>query len=311
MPIVKRALIIGGTGSLGKALARHLPIKFPGIQITVLSRCEHKQAAMKKLFPDVKCVLGDIRCKDSISRHFFNKDMVFHVAALKCVDVVEDNPTESVRTNILGTMNVAECAISHNVPQVMFSSTDKAVDPINVYGCCKSISEKILLDYNKTQQVTRFSIYRWGNVAGSQGSAIPYFIDCLKNNKPVPVTDERMTRFWITLDTAIDFVLSTMGSVKTYDNVLLPTFMKGAKIVDVIKTLADLVGIFNYSTTIIGLRPGEKIHESLSSVHGKDFISSDTCEQFGEEELKTLLYPFVHNGEQRPYNAKVIPICPA
>lgn len=287
-----KVLIVGGTGSLGTELIKQLS-KMPNTEITSLSRDEQKQQACKKIFPHVKYVLGDIKDKDSLNRHFKGKNVVFHVAALKHVDHIEENPIESVKTNILGTINVAECAIDNNIPRVVFSSTDKAVDSINVYGNCKSISEKILFDYNMTQGTTKFSMYRWGNICSSNGSAIPYFIDCLKKGLPVPVTDKKMTRFWINLEMAVAFVLETLNSPETLDTVLIPPVMKSAKVVDVIDCLAELLKIDKYTTKVIGVRRGEKLHECLTSVHSDKFISSENCLKYSRKDLLNLLKPYV------------------
>lgn len=291
---IRSALIIGGTGSLGKELINQLLHKHVNINITVLSRCEHKQQALKKLYPKVRFVLGDIRDAQSLSPWFKYQDAVFHVAALKAVDHVEENPIESVKTNILGTINVAQCAIENSVRHCVFSSTDKAVDPLNVYGNCKAISEKILHEHNRNQKMTKFIIYRWGNICASNGSAIPYFIECLKNKKPVPITSLEMTRFWITLDLAVDYVLSSFFLPHKHGVVLIPPFMKSAKVIDVISCLAEMLHIKDYQTEVIGLRRGEKLHECLTSMHAPDSISSETCERLTDSELVSLLYKAIN-----------------
>lgn len=292
---IKRALVIGGTGSLGTELINQLK----GWEVTSLSRDEQKQQMMKKIYPNVKFVLGDVRDKDSISRHFIGKSVIFHVAALKHVDHIEENPIESVKTNILGSINVAECALNHHIERCVFSSTDKAVDAINVYGNCKAISEKIFFDYNKSQENTRFAVYRWGNVAASNGSAIPYFIECLKNKKPVPITDPKMTRFWITIDMAVKFMLSSYKSELATDQVMIPPLMKSAKVLDVLDCLADLLGVKEYKTQVIGVRRGEKLHECLTSMHSSNYVASDNCEKYTEAELKHFLKPLVVKEQKK------------
>lgn len=286
---IKKALVIGGTGSLGTELLRQLSDH----EVTSLSRDEQKQQAMKKIFPSVKFVLGDVRDKDSLSRHFIGKDVVFHVAALKHVDHIEENPIESVKTNILGSINVAEMAINHQVPNCIFSSTDKAVDAINVYGNCKAIAEKIFFDYNSTQDTTKFAVYRWGNVAASNGSAIPYFIDCLRSGRPVPVTDTKMTRFWITIQEAVKFMLGSYTDKLTQSMVMIPPLMKSAKVTDVIHCLADLLNVDCYDIKPIGIRRGEKMHECLSSMHSEMHISSDNWVEYSKDELRQFLRPLV------------------
>lgn len=284
----KEILVIGGTGTLGKEIINQVSKYNPDVKITVLSRDEQKQQALKKVFPKVKFVLGDIKDKASISKSFRNKDIVFHVAALKHIDHIEDNPIESIKTNILGTINVSECATESHVQYCVFSSTDKAVDPLNTYGHCKAISERILLNENFSGN-TRFSVYRWGNICGSNGSAIPFFVDCLKDGREIPITDERMSRFWINIETAVSYVLSTFHTDEALSKVLIPPIMKSAKLTDVVKCLAEILDVKNYKTKIVGLRKGEKLHESLTSLHSSNHVDSNNCEKYTKPELKALL----------------------
>lgn len=288
---LKNILILGGAGTLGSELVKRL---YRGHRLTVLSRDEHKQQAMKKAYPGVKFVLGDIRDKGSIEREFIDKDIVFHVAALKHIDHLEDNPIESIKTNVLGSINVADAAVEQGVPYCVFSSTDKAVDPINVYGNCKALSERIFLQKNELQSNTHFSVYRWGNVIGSQGSAIPFFIDCILKNKPIPVTDQRMSRFWITISEAVDFMFETFHS-SPKGEVLVPPKMKAATIPQIIAALKNLLsidlGADNFQ--IIGLRKGEKLHECLFSIHSGKYVSSEICDRYSPDELMDLLRPLV------------------
>lgn len=296
---VKKALVIGGTGSLGKEIVTQLLSKYPNVEVTVLSRCEHKQQAMKKLFPKVRFVLGNVRDVDSLNPWFKGKDVVFHVAALKCIDILEENPIESIKTNIIGTINVANCCIAHDVKYCMFSSTDKAVSPINTYGFCKAASEKLLLEYNRNLSFTHFSVYRWGNVLSSTGSAIPFFIENIKENKPVDLTDPKMTRFWIQIPTAVKFILDTFHSKESLTEIMIPPMMKGAKVTDVISCLGELLNR-EVKINLIGLRRGEKMYEELRSIHEKNSISSENCPQYTRSELKELLRPYALGNKPKP-----------
>lgn len=299
MAELKRALVIGGTGSLGREIITQLPLKYPGIDLTVLSRCEHKQQALKKVFPHIKFVLGDVRDYSSLSPWMKGKDAVFHVAALKAIDHIEENPVESVKTNVLGTINVANCAIEHDVKYCMFSSTDKAVSPINTYGFCKATSEKILLEYNRNLSITHFSVYRWGNVISSTGSAIPFFIEQIKADQPVSLTDPMMTRFWIKISTAVNFILNSYDSKESLENIMIPPTMKAAKVIDVINCIADILGK-KAKINVVGLRRGEKMYEELMSVHTAKPISSTNCQQYTYRELMDLLRPGVLGEAPKP-----------
>ena len=281
-------LIVGGTGTLGSALIKKLTReRFTNIK--VLSRDEQKHYRLKREFPHVEFILGDIRDKSSITRHFENVDSVFHVAALKHIDLLELNPIESVKTNILGTINVCESCLEAGVRWMMFSSTDKAVDPINVYGNCKSISEKIVLNYNKDNKTT-FTVFRWGNIINSNGSALPYFIDCVRNKKIIPLTHANMTRFFITIEKAVDFVYENY-QLESKEVYVYPE-MKAARIDTVISVIGELLNEPPL-IKISGLRPGEKIDECLYSKYSGRFMDSKICPQYSREELKELIGPMI------------------
>lgn len=272
--------IIGGTGTLGTALTRRLSVEH---DIVCFSRDELKQQEMKRAFPKSRYVIGDIRDKQSVRNAIAGVDMIYHVAALKHVDVLEDHPTEAIKTNVLGTINVAEAAIEAKIPNVMFSSTDKAVLPINTYGMTKAISERYLLNLNATQSRTNFTVYRWGNVCGSRGSVVHVFAKTLRENGVVQVTDERMTRFLIHIDDAVKFMVESKASKE----VMIPP-MKSAGILEIAAAVADVVGKKKFDTVKIGIRPGEKIHECLFSSH-THCIRSDTAERFSRKELIDLI----------------------
>ena len=287
----KRILIIGGTGTLGKELIRNLYRKN---KISVLSRDEHKQALLKKEYPFIKFYLGDIRNLNNHDYAFHNIDVVFHVAALKHVDILENDPLESIKTNVLGSINIAEACIRNNVKYCMFSSTDKAVYPINAYGMSKGLSEKIFLDYNKKQSKTLFKVYRWPNVIGSNGSALLFFIVLIKSNKTIPITDARMSRFWLKTQDAINFVLDTIENNNfCKDKVLIYPHLKAAPLLEVIGAISYLLKK-DYKYNVIGLRAGEKLHEDMcfENETGR-VISSNNCDQYTKEELLELLKDLV------------------
>lgn len=284
-------LVLGGTGTLGQEIIRYLLNRAYQHEVICLSRCELKQKQMQKEFgnhPNLSFRIGDIRDPDSIYAAASDVHTIFHVAALKHIDVLEDNPEESVKTNILGTMNVADVAIAQDVKHVVFSSTDKAVDPINVYGMCKGVSEKLLLRRNEIQSRTRFSVFRWGNVLGSRGSVLKYFIETLKKEGNVYITDLAMTRFWIGIENAVEFIFDSYLNDPGKE-VLIPP-IGATSLLELVETLADLVGVKDYEVVTTGLRRGEKVHESMKSYCDSAWVSSaheDT--RYSKQELRTLL----------------------
>jgi UDP-N-acetylglucosamine 4,6-dehydratase len=282
-------VVLGGTGTLGKAIIRQLSFQDYS-EIVCYSRCELKQKQMQKefkSFPRLSFRLGDIRSYDNLLPAIHGADVIFHVAALKHVDVLEENPEESIQTNILGTLNVADAAINSGVKRVIFSSTDKAVDPINVYGMCKGISEKVLLRRNEIQSDTRFSIYRWGNVLGSRGSVLQSFIDSLKKEKRVYITHSEMTRFWIRIEDAVRFIFDTYPT-DSGQHVLIPP-IKSAPLSALIRILAELIGIKDFEFVTTGLRRGEKIHETLRSMHEFFPLDSKNGLRYSDQELREIL----------------------
>lgn len=245
---------------------------------------------MRKSFKNVKYVVGDVRDKDFIDYQVQvgEYDAVFLVAALKHVDVLEFNPEEAVKTNILGTMNVAESCIKHKVKYCVFSSTDKAVNPINAYGGTKFVAEKILFNKNRLQEYTHFSVFRWGNILGSRGSVIPFFAEKMKNGEEVPITDLAMTRFWLTIEDACKFMISNFQSAKK-DRAMIPP-LKSSGISEVIKSISRLTNKTS-SVRIVGLRPGEKIHEEMWL--GFD---SNKCDKYSNDELDFLIKPVLEGA---------------
>ena len=253
-------LITGGTGSFGKKFIQMTLQKYNPNRLVVYSRDEMKQWEMAKLYKNddrVNFFIGDVRDKDRLFRACNKIDYIIHAAALKIVPSLEYNPFEPIKTNILGAMNVIDCAINQNVKRVVALSTDKACKPINIYGATKFCSDKLFTAgnvYSGTQD-THFSVVRYGNVMGSRGSIIPYF-QSLAASGEIPITDERMTRFMITLEEAVELVWHALE-----DSMGGEVYVKkipSMKIVDIAKAIAP-----GAKLKIIGIRPGEKIHEEM------------------------------------------------
>lgn len=258
-----RLLITGGTGSLGRALVKQLLDQSKVRTIVIYSRDELKQQEMRiELGNDerLRFFLGDIRDYARLCTALHNVDYVVHAAALKQVDTGEYNPMEFVKTNVLGSQNVIDACISAKVKKVVALSTDKASSPINLYGATKLTADKLFTAANNYSFAfgTAFSVVRYGNVMGSRGSVIPFFKDLANSGKSIPVTDIRMTRFWITLEQAVNFVLETFD-IMTGGELYVPR-IPSMKIVDLAGSLAPKSQIEE-----IGIRPGEKLHEEMIS----------------------------------------------
>lgn len=271
-----KVLVAGGTGSLGEATisrliqSNHTPICF--------SRDEAKQKELTAKY-GIQCVIGDIRDKYSLDKtmQIFKPEAVFHFAALKHVDTMEIFPEESVKTNITGSLNVFDSAEENGARYCVFSSTDKATDPINVYGCSKYIAERIALRRNLYSK-TIFSVYRWGNVVGSTGSILPIWAKAISEGKTITLTHEEMTRFWIKIGDAVDFILSNFMFRSSY--VRIPK-VRSSKMTMAIEALEEIIGK-KAKIKITEPRPGEKLHESLTSVH-------DTHDQVDSYDPKLLM----------------------
>jgi UDP-N-acetylglucosamine 4,6-dehydratase len=256
-------LITGGTGSLGKALIGHLLEKTNARRIAIYSRDELKQHHLRSEFrddPRLRWFLGDIRDLNRLKRAMHNVDFVIHAAALKQVDTGEYNPMEFIKTNILGSQNVIEASIDSGIKKVVALSTDKASSPINLYGATKLTADKLFIAANNYSfsYGTTFSVVRYGNVMGSRGSVIPYWRDLARNNKPLPITDLRMTRFWISIEQAVIFVLESLESMNGGE--LFVPKIPSMRIVDLATAVAT-----NANFIEIGMRPGEKLHEEMIS----------------------------------------------
>jgi UDP-N-acetylglucosamine 4,6-dehydratase len=262
----KTILVTGGTGSFGQAFVSYILNNYSNIKkIIIFSRDELKQFEMKNLlkknknFYKLRFFLGDIRDKDRLLRAFNGVDIIIHAAALKQVDTAEYNPLEFIKTNIIGASNIIEASLDSNVSQVVALSTDKASSPINLYGATKLCSDKLFLAANNYAGSDRikFSVVRYGNVFGSRGSVVPFFFKKKKENI-IPITSEDMTRFNITLDKAIKLVIQVIKN-QVGSEILVPK-LSSLKIMDLANVIAP--GI---KKKIIGIRPGEKIHEELMS----------------------------------------------
>lgn len=276
-------ILFGGSGTLGNEITKQL-LQDETHEITVFSRDEQKQQKMRVIYPSVKYIIGDIRCIKSVGDAIKGKDIAYHVAAMKHIDVVENNVSQAISTNILGSINIAQKAIEHKVSKVVFSSTDKAVLPINVYGHTKAIIERYYLGENRKQEITKFHVYRWGNVLGSCGSVVHYFYNTLKAQNKVFITDINMTRFWILISDAVRFMLAGAGSE---DEVLFPE-MKACSVLRIAEATSRALSKNNYEVVITGIRDGEKIHECLESNHNY-CIRSDTAEQYSDSEINHMI----------------------
>lgn len=268
----KTILITGGTGSFGKKFTELLLVEHNPASIRVFSRGELLQMEMNNRFNDkrLRFLIGDVRDKMRISRAMNGVDIVVHAAALKQVPTCEYNPIEAVRTNIDGSVNIIDAAIDNSVEKVMAISTDKAVHPVNLYGATKMVAEKLFVQantYTGISRKTRFACVRYGNVVGSRGSVIPLFKEQAKSGK-ITITDERMTRFWLTLEQGVRFVMKSIELMKGGE-VFVPK-IPSMKILD----LADAISP-SAQKNVVGIRPGEKVHEVLltedESRHAKEF----------------------------------------
>lgn len=258
-----RLLVTGGTGSFGQSIIKYL-LDFTNIKtIVVYSRDELKQLEMRNKLQDdqrLRFFIGDIRDEARLRLALHNVDFVIHAAALKQVDTGEYNPMEFVKTNVMGSQNVIDASIANRVKKVIALSTDKASSPINLYGATKLTSDKLFIAANNYSNAfgTSFSVVRYGNVMGSRGSVIPIFKELAAKGEVIPITDLRMTRFWITLQQAVEFVIESFEIM--YGGELFVPRIPSMKIVDLAHAIAP-----NCKMKEIGIRPGEKLHEEMIS----------------------------------------------
>ncbi|GAA0554782.1 UDP-N-acetylglucosamine 4,6-dehydratase (inverting) [Paractinoplanes ferrugineus] len=254
-------MVTGATGSFGKAFLRYALDNLDPKRIVVFSRDELKQYEVRQMFGDDKRLrffLGDIRDKDRLARAMHGVDYVIHAAALKQVDTAEYNPSEFVATNINGSQNVIDACIDAGVKKVVALSTDKASSPINLYGATKLVADKSFIAGNHyaATHTTRFAVVRYGNVMGSRGSVVPLFRNLVAQGKSLPITDKRMTRFWITLPAAVKFVVDSFD-VMNGGELFVPR-IPSMRIMDLVEAVAP--GSPTHET---GIRPGEKLHEEM------------------------------------------------
>jgi len=283
----KSILITGGTGSLGKALTHHIFESYPGIKkLIVLSRDEQKQFQMAQEFPitqypQIRFFLGDVRDQERLVRAFHGVDIIIHAAAMKHVHLAEYNPDECIKTNIGGAQNVIHAALQTGVHNVVALSTDKACAPINLYGATKLTSDKLFVAANniKGTNPIKFSVVRYGNVMGSNGSVIPFFMNKKKEGK-LPITDATMTRFNISLQGGVDMVMHAIEHAWGGE-IFIPK-IPSYKITDVAQAIAP-----ECTLDIIGIRPGEKIHEEM-------ITSSDSYNTFDLGKYYTILPSVPH-----------------
>lgn len=258
----KSVLITGGTGSFGQKCVRTILDKYKPRRLIVFSRDELKQYDMSQIFSDtdypcMRYFIGDVRDKDRLRQAFRDVDYVIHAAALKQVPAAEYNPFEAIKTNVLGAQNIIDVAISSGVKRVIALSTDKACNPINLYGASKLCSDKLFIAGNSytTSDGCQFSVVRYGNVVGSRGSVIPFFIKQAKKGI-LPITDPRMTRFWITLQQGIEFVLFCLERM-VGGELFIPK-IPSMNIMDLATAICP-----DCETEVVGIRPGEKLHETM------------------------------------------------
>jgi len=288
----KVVLITGGTGSFGKEFTRIVLSRFKPRKLIIFSRDELKQFEMqeqynKTRFDCIRYFIGDVRDRERLYRSFDGVDIVVHAAALKQVPTAEYNPIEAVKTNILGASNVIDAAIDRNVEKVIALSTDKAANPINLYGATKLCSDKLFCAANNYSgyHSTRFSVVRYGNVIGSRGSVIPLFLR-LRNHGKIPITDARMTRFWLTLEQGVEFVLASLARMKGGE-IFVPK-IPSMSILNLAEAIAP-----GCQVEFTGIRPGEKLHELM--------ITKDDAHHTIEYQDYYVILPSFRTGEMQPY----------
>ena len=299
----KSILITGGTGSLGKELTKTILAKWPNIKrLVIFSRDEQKQFQMAQEFselkyPALRYFIGDVRDLERLKRAFVDIDYVIHAAAMKHVHIAEYNPDECVKTNIGGAENVIKAALSSSVTKVVALSTDKACAPVNLYGATKLASDKLFIAANNIRgnQDIRFSVVRYGNVMGSNGSVIPFFMN-KKKDGILPITDPQMTRFNISLSGGVDMVLHALEH--SWGGELFIPKIPSYRIMDVAKAIGP-----DCKYEIVGIRPGEKIHEEM-------ITQSDSFNTYDLEKYFVIL-PTLKNWNlddfTKHYNAKLVP----
>lgn len=291
----KIILITGGTGSWGKELTLQLLTK--GVkEIRIFSRGELAQVEMRRKFKDerITFIIGDIRDKDCIEKACNGVDYIFHLAALKHVDICEEQPEEAIKTNIIGTINLIDASIKNKVKKLIDVSTDKAVAPLNLYGMTKGIGERLVIQANNLSDSTRFVCIRGGNVLGSNGSVVPFFINQIKKDNKVTLTHKDMTRYFLTIPQAINLLFK--ASEVSIGGEIFVMKMPSCKILDLVKVLIKYYGNSETKIEEIGMRAGEKLHEVLVSEH-------EAKNTYEYDNTYDLITPFVYiDGIEEHYN---------
>lgn len=260
----KVILVTGGTGSWGNELVKQLLEKAPK-EIRIFSRGELAQVNMQRKFNDPRLtfIIGDMRDKGALEEATKNVDYVFHLAALKHVPICELQPSEAIKTNIGGTENLIQACIKNKVKKVIDVSTDKAVDALNLYGMTKAVGERLIIQANLLKSDTKFVCIRAGNVLGSNGSVVPFFIDKIDHNEALPITDDKMTRYFITLPEAIGLLFKASEASRGGETFVMR--MPSYRIIDIAHVLCEEMGKKDLGVNVIGMRPGEKLDEVLVS----------------------------------------------
>ncbi|WP_430152503.1 polysaccharide biosynthesis protein [Peribacillus simplex] len=283
----RKILVTGGTGSWGYELVRQL-LDFEPSEIRIFSRNESNQFTMKQEFdnnPKLHFIIGDIKEKDALLEACQGVDYIFHLAALKHVPVCEDQPIEALKTNVIGTQNVIEAAISCNVHSVVNISTDKASNPSNFYGLSKAMAERLIIHANTLNTKTRFVCIRGGNVLGTNGSVIHVFKKQIKEKGKIGITDLNMTRFFLTIEEAIKLVFK--ATFESIGGEIFVMKMPSCKIIDLAEVLIQASNKGNVDVEVLGIRPGEKLHEILLSEY-----ESTTAITYDEEYY--VILPAIH-----------------
>lgn len=280
-------LITGGTGSWGHELVKQLLPKRPK-EVRIFSRNEASQVAMKHQFENnerLTFIIGDIREKEELVKASEGVDYLFHLAALKHVPICEHQPYEALKTNIIGTENVIEAAIKNKVQKVLYISTDKAANPSNFYGLTKAVGERLIISANSHTEDTRFVCVRGGNVLGTNGSVVHVFKNLIAQKSEIGITDKRMTRFFLTLEEAIQLLFK--ATFESRGGEIFVMKMPACRIIDLAEVLIENSGKKHVGIKMLGIRPGEKIHEILLSEH-----ESHSTIQYDEEYF--VILPKIH-----------------
>jgi UDP-N-acetylglucosamine 4,6-dehydratase/5-epimerase len=301
----KIILITGGTGSLGNQLVNFIIKNYNPKKLIILSRDENKQYNMRNLLSEIKFLdfeLGDVRDYERMLEVTKGVDILLHAAALKHVPPGEREPMEFIKTNILGSQNIIKASIENKIPIVVGIGTDKLVKPVNAYGMTKSLQEKMMVAANEKQKNTKFICVRYGNVIGSRGSVIPFFLEKIKKRETLPITVSEMTRFLIPLKDAVDLIFHSIKNGEGGE--VFVKKMPSVTTIELAKAMGKSVtGNPNYPVEIIGIRPGEKIHEIL--------VSEDEMKRSKEMEDHYIIYPYgklkdstLSNGAVKEYSSE-------